>query len=46
MGTMTGRERMEAIFDGGADRWGFWHVGDFARDYERRFGRLPSTKRK
>ena len=25
MGTMTGRERMEAIFDGGADRCGFWH---------------------
>ena len=25
MGTMNGRDRMEAIFNGGADRCGFWH---------------------
>ena len=25
-----------------ANRWGFWHLGQFARDYRRHFGELPS----
>lgn len=25
-----------------AGRWGFWHMGQFARDYRRTFGELPS----
>lgn len=25
-----------------ANRWGFWHLGQFARDYRRFFGELPS----
>ena len=25
-----------------AARWGFWHMGKFARDYRALFGRLPS----
>lgn len=25
-----------------AGRWGFWHMGDFARYYSRLFGKLPS----
>jgi AraC family ethanolamine operon transcriptional activator len=25
-----------------ANRWGFWHMGQFARDYQRQFGELPS----
>lgn len=29
-----------------ASRWGFWHTGEFAADYRRLFGELPSfTKR-
>ncbi len=38
---MTGRERMEAIFDGGADRCGFWHGnphGDTTKIYYPYFG--------
>ena len=27
---------------GAANRWGFWHMGQFARDYKRMFGELPS----
>jgi AraC-like DNA-binding protein len=26
-----------------ANRWGFWHMGQFARDYRRMFGELPSV---
>lgn len=26
-----------------ANRWGFWHMGQFASDYRRRFGELPSA---
>jgi AraC-like DNA-binding protein len=26
-----------------AAQWGFWHVGQFARDYRRMFGELPSA---
>ena len=25
-----------------ANEWGFWHMGQFARDYRRMFGELPS----
>jgi AraC family transcriptional regulator, ethanolamine operon transcriptional activator len=25
-----------------ASRWGFWHLGQFARDYRLQFGELPS----
>jgi len=25
-----------------ANRWGFWHLGQFANDYRRHFGELPS----
>lgn len=25
-----------------ANRWGYWHLGQFARDYRNRFGELPS----
>jgi AraC-like DNA-binding protein len=25
-----------------AGKWGFWHMGQFAADYQRRFGELPS----
>jgi AraC family transcriptional regulator, ethanolamine operon transcriptional activator len=26
-----------------ASRWGFWHVGEFAAEYRRQFGELPSS---
>jgi AraC-like DNA-binding protein len=26
-----------------ANNWGFWHLGQFARDYQRFFGELPSV---
>ena len=25
-----------------ANRWGFWHMGDFAMNYRRMFDELPS----
>jgi AraC family ethanolamine operon transcriptional activator len=28
---------------GAANRWGFWHMGQFAADYRRQFGELPSV---
>ena len=28
-----------------ANRWGFWHMGQFARDYRAMFGELPSETR-
>jgi AraC family ethanolamine operon transcriptional activator len=29
-----------------ASRWGFWHMGQFARDYRRLFNELPSDTRR
>ncbi|WP_455196273.1 helix-turn-helix domain-containing protein [Kaarinaea lacus] len=29
-----------------ANNWGFWHMGQFAQDYKRRFGELPSETMK
>jgi AraC family transcriptional regulator, ethanolamine operon transcriptional activator len=29
-----------------ANRWGFWHMGQFAHDYKYRFGELPSATRR
>ena len=29
-----------------AARWGIWHMGQFARDYRKHFGELPSETRK
>jgi len=29
-----------------ANRWGFWHMGQFARDYRKMFGELPSESLK
>src|SRR5262245_31620261 len=29
-----------------ANRWGFWHMGQFARDYYALFGKLPSETRR
>ena len=29
-----------------ANHWGFWHMGQFAKDYEKMFGELPSETRK
>ena len=26
-----------------AARWGFWHMGQFSRDYKQQFGELPSV---
>ncbi len=26
-----------------ASRWGFWHLGQFSRDYKQQFGELPSA---
>jgi len=26
-----------------ANHWGFWHLGQFAADYQKVFGALPST---
>ena len=26
-----------------ANRWGFWHMGQFAADYQRQFGELPTN---
>ena len=29
-----------------ANEWGFWHMGQFARDYRKLFGELPTTTKK
>ncbi len=36
------RKPKESIADV-ANNWGFWHMGQFAADYRRHFGELPST---
>ncbi|MEM7139162.1 MAG: helix-turn-helix domain-containing protein [Myxococcota bacterium] len=38
---LTQRGRTVTIADA-ANEWGFWHMGQFARDYRRAFGELPS----
>lgn len=35
------REGAASVQDAAA-RWGFWHLGQFAQDYRRQFGELPS----
>jgi AraC-like DNA-binding protein len=35
----------EALVADVANRWGFWHMGQFAKDYGRLFGELPSDTR-
>lgn len=35
------REGRVAVQDAAA-RWGFWHMGQFSRDYKQQFGELPS----
>ncbi len=35
------RDRTTTVIDV-ANRWGFWHMGDFAMNYRRVFGELPS----
>ena len=35
----------EALISEIANRWGFWHMGQFAADYRRKFGELPSQTR-
>jgi AraC family ethanolamine operon transcriptional activator len=35
----------EALVADVANRWGFWHMGQFAADYRRLFGELPSETR-
>lgn len=32
----------DALISDIANEWGFWHMGQFAADYRRRFGELPS----
>ncbi|MBQ0944526.1 helix-turn-helix domain-containing protein [Ideonella sp. 4Y16] len=38
----TGRDRGLTVQDV-ASRWGFWHLGQFALDYKKQFGELPSV---
>jgi len=35
-------EPEKAVIADVANRWGFWHLGQFAADYRNRFGELPS----
>lgn len=35
-----------ARISGIANRWGFWHMGQFAKDYHKMFGELPSETSK
>lgn len=35
-------EEAEIVIADVANRWGFWHMGQFAADYRRSFGELPS----
>ena len=36
----------ETVIADVANRWGFWHMGQFAADYGRLFGELPSDTRR
>jgi len=36
----------DALVTDVANRWGFWHMGQFARDYRKMFGELPSQTRR
>jgi len=36
------REGSKVIISDIANRWGFWHMGNFASDYRKQFGELPS----
>lgn len=36
------RSRATSVHDA-ASRWGFWHLGQFSRDYKQQFGELPSA---
>ncbi|MEE4216822.1 MAG: helix-turn-helix domain-containing protein [Xanthomonadales bacterium] len=36
------RSRTESLVIDVANRWGFWHMGQFAKDYSNLFGELPS----
>jgi len=38
---LLSQDNRESIADV-ANRWGFWHMGQFAADYRRHFGELPS----
>jgi AraC-like DNA-binding protein len=35
-----------AVISDVANRWGFWHLGQFAKDYRTLFGELPSETRR
>ncbi len=40
------RKRSDKSVADAANEWGFWHMGQFARDYQRMFGELPSATAK
>ena len=40
------RKRPDKRVADAANEWGFWHMGQFARDYQRMFGELPSATAK
>jgi len=39
------RQGIETPVADAANAWGFWHMGQFARDYRQMFGELPSVTR-
>ena len=39
-------DRLTVSITDSAKRWGFWHMSQFAADYRRMFGELPSATRK
>jgi AraC-like DNA-binding protein len=40
------RKRSDTGVADAANEWGFWHMGQFAGDYQRMFGELPSATAK
>lgn len=40
---LSSAERSDTRIADVANRWGFWHMGQFASDYRKRFGELPSA---